>query len=312
MNGVYNYVGYYLTFGYYPLFAFIYTFVEYMLMFIGFYRFCQMLKRPHIPFVCGVLTLSFFYLFFQFTLHIQKQFFAQAIVMFVLGTYACTGKMSKGLWVMMVCAVFTHASTWLFVPFLVYKPLYGHLNRIGLLLLAVSFGVSIFYAPHMAQSLTGTGDGNSVVGYGMNRLARSETHNDFQENVLVLSQILVIALPMALIILNRLWLNRKTEIQKGAEFILRIVVLLLLTVVAMSRQYLAQYRYFMMLYAFMPYVYPFISNNIKQRDKILSVIALGMIVWFYYQFDKIVWDYAPEIDIVLKSPVWLIWGKHWG
>lgn len=60
MNGIYNYIGYYITFGQYYLFVFIYTFVEYMLVYIGLYKFCQNLKRPHFPIVCGVMILSFF------------------------------------------------------------------------------------------------------------------------------------------------------------------------------------------------------------------------------------------------------------
>ena len=38
MNGVYNYFGYYLTFGYYPLFAALYTFLEYLMIYLGLYK----------------------------------------------------------------------------------------------------------------------------------------------------------------------------------------------------------------------------------------------------------------------------------
>lgn len=33
MNGIYNYLGYYLTFGYYPLYAALLTFMDYLLVF---------------------------------------------------------------------------------------------------------------------------------------------------------------------------------------------------------------------------------------------------------------------------------------
>ena len=49
MNGVYNYFGYHLTFGYYPLFAALYTFVEYLVMCLSLdkiYRKAQMPKYP--------------------------------------------------------------------------------------------------------------------------------------------------------------------------------------------------------------------------------------------------------------------------
>ena len=64
MNGVYNYLGYYLTFGYYPLFAALYTFVEYLMIYLGLYKVFRKAQMPKYPIVCGVLILSFFYLFF--------------------------------------------------------------------------------------------------------------------------------------------------------------------------------------------------------------------------------------------------------
>lgn len=309
MNGVYNYVGYHLTLGYYPLFVFLYTLVEYMLMFVGFYRFCRTLKEPHKPFVCGVLILSFFYLFFQYTLQIQKQFMAQAIMMIVLGAYAETGRMTRWLWFTVVCAVFTHASTWLFVPFLLYKPLRGRLNRMSLLVMTIAFTYGIFFAPRMAASIAS--DDMGVAGYGLNRLADSEERNDVESYALVWSQIFVIALPMAWICLKKLWIDRKSEIGSSHAFVLNIVLLLLLTVAAMSRQPLAQYRYFMMLLAFMPYAYPFLSNNIKTRNKILMGLSCVMIVWFYFQFELIIWNYAPELDIVIKPPFWMVFTNYW-
>ena len=38
MNGIYNYIGYYLTLGYYPLFICIFTFVMYMSIFITLHK----------------------------------------------------------------------------------------------------------------------------------------------------------------------------------------------------------------------------------------------------------------------------------
>lgn len=72
MNGVYNYIGYYLTFGYYPLFEFLYSFISYMLLFLGIYRFCLTFPKPHVPIVCGILIIGFFYYYFQFALHIPQ------------------------------------------------------------------------------------------------------------------------------------------------------------------------------------------------------------------------------------------------
>ena len=308
MNGVYNYVGYYITFGYYPLYAALLTFANYILVFLGLYKFTQTLKKPHIPIVCGVIILAFFYLYFQYLLQIQKQFLAQSIMMYVLGSYAVSGKMGKKEWIMTICAIFTHAATTLFLPFLLFKPLRNRLTKVGLLCLGVLFSILIIMSPQLAGNVVSS-MGDSALSYGANRLAKSEINND-TEFGLVWSQVFVIALPMAWIVLHKLWTERKTLTQSHA-FILNVVLLLLLTITAMFKQPLAQYRYFMMLLAFMPFVYPFACQNTQQRDKILKIIAGIMIIWFYYQFDKIVWHFAPEIDIIIKSPILLLFGNYY-
>lgn len=308
MNGVYNYIGYYITFGYYPLYAALLTFANYILVFLGLYKFSQTLKKPHIPIVSGVLILSFFYLYFQYLLQIQKQFLAQSIMMYVLGSYAVSGKMGIKEWIMTACAIFTHAATTLFLPFLIFKPLRRRLTKIGILCLGILFSILIIIGPQLAGNVASS-IGDSALSYGVNRFAQSEINNDVEFG-LVWSQVFVIALPLAWIVLRKLWTERKT-LEQSHAFILNVVLLLLLAVVAMFKQPLAQYRYFMMLFAFIPFVYPFICKNTYYRDIILKIIAGIMIIWFYYQFDNIIWDFAPEMDIIIKSPIFLLFGNYY-
>jgi len=303
MNGVYNYLGYYLTFGYYPLFAALYTFVEYLMIYLGLYKVFRKAQMPKYPIVCGVLTLSFFYLFFQYTLQIQKQFFAQAIMMYVLGSYAEKGKMTIKLWLIALCSILTHASTGLFLPFLLLKPLRGRLTKKWMLFLAMMLLGFVLYGPRMAENVAS--DNSGVAGYGMKRFAESEGQDDLTGG-LVMSQILVIAVPMFMIVFRQLWIKRHVLIDEAQTFILNITLLLLLSVASMYSKPLAQYRYFMMLLAFMPFVYPFISSNVSKRNQWLMIISLVMVVWFYLQFSNIIWNYAPEWQIVAYPPVGLI------
>lgn len=304
MNGVYNYLGYYLTFGYYPLFAALYTFVEYLMIYLVLYKVFRKINMPKYPIVCGVLTVSFFYLFFQYTMQIQKQFFAQAIMMYVLGSYAEKGKMTIKLWLIALCSILTHASTGLFLPFLLFKPLRGRLTKKWMLFLAIILSIFILYGPRMAENVASNNSG--VAGYGMKRFAESEGQSD-SAGQLVMSQVLVIAVPMFLIVFRQLWLKRNLVIDKAQAYILNIALLLLLAVASMYNKPLAQYRYFMMLLAFMPFVYPYISTKIVRRNLWLMLIACTMIVWFYYQFSSIIWVYAPEWQIVAYPPAALIY-----
>lgn len=307
MNGVYNYIGYYSTFGYYPLFAALITIANYIFNFLAIYKIANTLKKPHIPIIFGTLILSFFYLYFQYILQIQKQFLAQSMTMYVLASYAVSGRLKKKDWCLMIMAVFTHASTLLFVPLILYKPLRNRLNKRSILFLCVVFSALIVMGPSLVGNIASDVE-TSVLTYGVNRFANSEGSSD--GGTLVLSQILVIGLPIALIVLKKLWIDRK-YVNVIQAFILNVILLLLLTVASMYNQPLAQYRYFMMIIAFMPHAYFFISNSVKARDCILKIIAFVMIVWFYYQFEKIIWNFAPETDIIIKSPILLLFGNYY-
>lgn len=318
MNGIYNYIGYYLTFGYYPLFAAIFTFMQYFLIFNALYRFGQCLKKPHIPIVAGCLIIAFFYLFFNLTLQIQKQFMAQCIMMYVIGEYANTGKMNWKLWIIAGLAIFTHAATGLFLPLLLYKPLRKNLHKKTLIILGGFFFLFIFLGPQFAGNINS--DNNSPLSYGLSRLATSEKATDQSslstEDMLISginvapTHLIIIGLPILFIVLKSLLLNRQKIRTEGENLILHIVLLLLLSIIAMTNQPVAQYRYFMMLYAFMPFIYPFAFQKIKQRDNFLKLLSFIMVAWFYLDFEKIIWHYAPEIDIILKSPILLIFSNY--
>ena len=89
-------------------------------------------------------------------------------------------------------------------------------------------------------------------------------------------------------------MNRK-KLKGYSAFILNVVLMLLLSIVAMNRQPIAQYRYFMMIFAFMPFVYPFAFNRIKFRDAFLVVLSV----------DKIIYEYASEVEILSVPPILL-------
>lgn len=310
MNGVYNYVGYYITFGYYPLFASLLTFVNYYLLFLGLYKYCQTLKKPHIPFVCGILIISFFYLYFCFTLQIQKQFLAQSIMMYVMGEYSLQKRMSYKLWGIVVISVFTHASMLLFVPFFCIKQLREPLGKWGIFLIVIMVFVLITQAPTIVGKTLGDSTSNAL-SYGAQRFGNSIGQTDHEgDQSLDIRKLLIIALPMCWILVRKLWTKHKKKSGINNVFILNVLLLLILTIACMYNQPLARYRYFMMLYAFMPFVYPFFVDKPKERNIILLGISCIMIIWFYFQFEHIVWKYAPETDIVICPPAYLIFGGY--
>lgn len=219
-------------------------------------------------------------------------------MMYILGCLSYEGKMKPKLWVLTFVALFTHASMIWFFPFLFIAKFRRPLNRNNLLFLSMIFAGLIFLAPSIAGDMTAGTDKNAL-SYSVGRVANAENDNDGMS--LNMMQVIVVGIPIGLITIKQLFLNKK-DLKGYSAFILNVVLMLLLSIFAMSKQPIAQYRYFMMIFAFMPFVYPFAFKNIKIRNVFLYSLSIIMIVWFYFQFEKIIYEYASEVEIVSIPP----------
>ena len=276
MNGVYNYLGYYLTFGNYSLFIFLYSLMEIMLILMGVYHFSTQLKSPKMVLICGTITMCFFYMYFNLMLQIQKQFFGQAIMMYVIGHYARYGKMTKKTWIMM----------------------------------CVLFALLIIMGPSMAREITSSSDG-SVLGYGLSRVANSKGLDDGLGGLdFTHPRVHVLLLPLLFVLYKKQWKERKS-MNVTEQFLMNIMLLLILAVFAMFNQPTAQYRYFMMFYMFIPYIIPYIGRSLKERNLLLKGFASLSMGCFFLFFENIIWEYAPEFDIIFFSPIYLTFGGYY-
>lgn len=310
MNGVYNYLGYYLTFGNYSLFIFLYSLMEIMLILMGVYHFSTQLKSPKMVLICGTITMCFFYMYFNLMLQIQKQFFGQAIMMYVIGHYARYGKMTKKTWIMMFASVFTHTTNILFIPFLLVKRLRSKMNKQTLMMMCVLFALLIIMGPSMAREITSSSDG-SVLGYGLSRVANSKGLDDGLRGLdFTHPRVHVLLLPLLFVLYKKQWKERKS-MNVTEQFLMNIMLLLILAVFAMFNQPTAQYRYFMMFYMFIPYIIPYIGRSLKERNLLLKGFASLSMGCFFLFFENIIWEYAPEFDIIFFSPIYLTFGGYY-
>ena len=106
MNGVYNYLGYYLTFSVLHFYLLVFLNGNYVDT-NGVYHFSTQLKSPKMVLICGTITMCFFLYVFQSYVANTETIFGQAIMMYVIGHYARYGKMTKKTWIMMFASVFT-------------------------------------------------------------------------------------------------------------------------------------------------------------------------------------------------------------
>lgn len=152
------------------------------------------------------------------------------------------------------------------------------------------------------------GSDDGVLGHSIGKIANSVGKDDGLGGVEVW-RLYLIGLPMVLLAYKGIRKGRRGD--EHEALILNIFVLLFLAIIAMYNQPLSQYRYFMMVYAFIPFLLPFVSENIKNRNNVLISVSLVMVAWFYFQFEKLIWDYASEIYIVLMPPIGLIFGNYY-
>jgi len=171
------------------------------------------------------------------------------------------------------------------------------------------FVTLIILGPRIAGSLSVENGG--VLSYGVSRLADSDGLADNAGSLTFLHpRTLIILLPLLYVLYKKLWRERKA-LNSTEMFILNIQLLLILAVFAMFNQPLAQYRYFMMTYFFVPFFLPYISSQVQKRDNILVLIAGLSLSTFYVFFEHIIWQYAPVFDIIIKSPILLMFGDYY-
>ena len=194
-----------------------------------------------------------------------------------------------------------------FVPFIFLKRFRSQMGKGTITFVFIVLAFLFFWGPSLMVDVDFSN--GSALSYGLERFANSETLNDGLS--IQLNQVVVIGLPLAVICFRQLQLNRN-HVVPSQQFIVIVVSLILVTTAAMVRQPLAQYRFFMMLMPFMPFIYSMAYRNIQKRNILLTILAIIMVVWFFLQFEYIYWTYAPEIDILIKSPIFLVFSNYQG
>ena len=125
--GLLNVVGYYVSLGKYALFITLFTTTIYMLIFDSIYKWFHYLKlhKPLYYILSGIFTIAFFTQYFNLTIHLQRQMFATAVIMYALVRMVTTSKIP---WWIVILAVTMHTSVGLFPPLFVFYQFSRKLN----------------------------------------------------------------------------------------------------------------------------------------------------------------------------------------
>lgn len=285
MNGIYNYVGYYLTAGCYPLFIWLNTVFLYMCFYFGIMKMFENKRNAKVAILAGVLCLSFYTQFFNLTIHLQRQVLAYAIVVWLYYVKATTGKTNL---IGIMVAVFTHTTAIFFVPFLYLEIFYKRidfkrLSAICLLMLGLLF---------VASTITNGVDvqDTNALSYSISRL--QEINVDDDGGRLNMPMYLVFNIP--LLILTLMNITRK-GLGRYEYITYNSYIILFLFVLSMTGKPLVQYRYSFFTYGYIGLILPMFWCNNKQSlyNIYATIISLFFVVRFYLTFDQITWTYDP-------------------
>ena len=250
LYNVITYLGYYICFGNPLLFFSLLSVAMYMLLLEGMHLIFRKEGLDKYAILCGVMTLCFFTQYFVLTVHLVRQVLAVSIAIYALCYRSAKG---KNCWVLLVAAPLIHTSS-LFLVLLSFVPiLYSKLNIFKLSMMLFSVVVIVSFNVLIGSFL---GDSN----YAMSRFSSNVSDGGHLDMMLAI----IIFIPFAIICVKQL-LQMKDIRSNSLYSILYITLILLVFILAFSQNPLIQYRFFFMLYAFIPLILPLASYGLRKE-----------------------------------------------
>lgn len=297
--GVLNYIGYYLTFGNYPLFIFLFSVGLYYILFYSIYLFyIETCKEAKMRIIAGVLSISFFTQFFNLTIHLQRQEIAVVVMMLAIVKSLRQGKIN---WILSIVACSLHTSVVLFMPGLLLGKSFKQMSKKWILCFLLMWIMFFVFVNILGLYFT------NVMGetYVFDRMV---TAGESEEHRKAMSLVLLITIPMLLISLKKLFFSDKQTV-KRERVLYFIYVQIALSIFVISDNTL-QYRFFMMSYVFIPFLFPQIFDNryfpVSLNKFFNLVIPVFLIIRFYVTFEDIVFEYAPLSDVLVNNFFYLL------
>lgn len=287
--GLFNFVGYYLTAGCYPLFVLLGSILLYMLYYDAIYRYYHYVKvgNPNVYALAGAIILTFFTQFFNLTIHLERQYLATAFVIYALIRTITQNKVS---WVYILIGLSMHTSLGIFLPLFLLRQFKKDLSLKWMIIVIGILLIVMFSLNYILGSILTGGDS-----YVMDRL--QDMGDEGNEDRMSLSLIIVVALPMILISVKNILWNYKLFVKD--EILLYLTYLFILIFALSNPNNTMQYRYFMMTYSFIPFIFPMFWRKYSVYTKLyLSVLCFFLVMRFYMTFDDIPFRFAPCSDVL--------------
>lgn len=283
MNGIYNYVGYYLTGGCYGLYIYLNTFLMYMPFYYCIYKMFEGSKNAKAAVLCGVLCLSFFNQFFLLTVHLQRQFIAYSIIVYLMTLKATTGRTNV---LLIIVAFFTHTTAILFIPFLYLDLFYRRMGFKRMVFISILVVGALFIVTHFIGA-DDVEEETNALNYSLQRI-KNAGEDDVKFKPL---EFLIFNFPMVIIALSRMF---KTFLKPIEYVVYNTYILLFLFVVSMTGNELVQYRYSFFTYGYLGMIMPMFCYEKRIVTRLFyPIVSVFFVARFYLTFNNTSWVYDP-------------------
>ena len=280
---LYTYFSYYLFFSQEKLFFFSLSFFNYIILFETIIYLNKHIGTGFIFAFSGIIVCTFFTQYFALTLHVVRQILGATII---VSTIILRGIDGKPRYLLLIVGILIHTSL-VFLAGLAsiswfYKKLDGW--RIIVCITALAGFVILF---GMIGQLLLQHSSSSITSYAFSRMKDDASDGSGEVSM---GPLIMVLIPMQIICLKLLFhdlpkghylYRNNNDLISPFYPITYIFLLLSFFILSMSKAPLIQYRFFMMVYTFIPFVLPYLFY----KTNILSKFYLiGISILFFIRF----------------------------
>jgi len=283
----------------FSFFVFFQTFVVYEFFLLAIYKFYDKLKESIFTVLFAISLGTLFFVIFSLSAHLMRQFLATTVFLYYLVEYTLNDK--NKLWLLLI-ALFTHATVFLFLPFIfltIFKKK-ATLKTGIIIIIAVISGslifrpMILFFSNHLPLFLS----------YGFKRLLEGH-FVDLTGNV---KSITIIVNSIMLFLILYLFFFAKDINFKLYHFFNIFISLIIFTLLTLDAPLLS-YRFSFYIYFIFPFIIPLIlkKSPIRKLSFVIQVIIIFfLIVRFGYKLTYGTFRYESIEEVVFKSAMYYI------
>ena len=275
-----NFFGYYISFGSWKLYITFITFLIYMPLYLAIDKYYK--SNRSIITVSGVILISFFFQYFSLSIQLLRQHVAVSIMLYSLINFS---KGNKKIYFLIFLSILIHSMVLIFPVFLLFKSFYHKFSLKNIKVLFInSLTVLILITLLVIFDLTPDETINQFI-------SKTDIFNINNQVYFTFISIVII-----LILIHNI-IPPKDD---NKFFILNICFsLVVISLISKDISPLISYRYFFVIYTFLPFLVPLLFNKHQKFNFIFnSFLIFFMILFFFNSFQNSVWNYAPLEEMI--------------